>query len=284
MFRFHDVPFTFTTTAGIHAGSEKAAFHSIAGAWNPYQFLFPDISLIPYVSLKGGTTRLSRALFIDTNCGMPLVSCKALLDVYLSMTSGGISSKPMVAGLPSHHKRMAAEFIASPASISAAKRRGYQFFANRMTLNALIADLWIKPWDGKGPDFLMSGPKGSSFLEVKGSTRNVSLSFDKFCIDKAQSVNAELRPFGGLVPTRHVLSKVYAPVGGPLSVHWFNQDQREVSDIDPKLEAVVLIAAGLSQFINQITNAGYDACALLVGMFVIPNEARRGHGFVLGNR
>jgi hypothetical protein len=289
MFRFHDVPKSSPGSAGIHAGSEASAAHEISVAWEPYGALFPDIAALPAKCLAGGTTRLARALFIDAKCQMPLVSCKAILDVYMSMEHGFLHSRPMVGLLPGHHKRMAAEFFSNAASISAAQRAGYQFFGNRTVIRALFPTKWLKGvkwdnwdnWKGKGPDFLMSGPKGCAFLEVKGSTGAAALSFNQFCLDKAQSVNADLRPFGGRVRTRHVLSRVFSPPGEMLSVHWFNQDERDMSNVQPYFESVVLIAVGLAQFITQISNAGYDASALLEGRFKVPNEARSGHGYVM---
>lgn len=279
MFRFHDVPTTSPAPAGVQAGSEDHAYNSITGAWLPFHSMFPDIALLPAVFIAGGTTRLSRGLFIDVAKQMTLSECKAMMDTYFKVEFGLLGSRARVGRLPTHHRGIAAQLISSPASISAAQRNGYQFFANKQTLNALMTDFWVKPWVGKGPDFLMSGPKGSAFMEVKGSTTERKLYFKKFCTNKAQSVNAELRPFGGLVPTRHILSQVFAPPSEVISVHWFNQDQH--GDRNQVVDAVVLLATGLAQFVGQIENAGYNATSLLAGTFTLPEEARKGHGFVL---
>ncbi|QTP34473.1 hypothetical protein B7759_03082 [Burkholderia glumae] len=281
MFRFHDVPAGCPAAAGLHAGSLDAAKYDIEWQWRHLTNCFPQSGLSTPRFLKGGTTRLSRALFIDSRRRMPLSACTSLLEPYLALQSGQLESRQYVGQLPQHHRRIAAELVSTAASISAAQRCGYQFFADRHDLNVLIKNCWVKPWDGKGPDLLMSGPKGTAFLEIKGSTRPNNLNLGSFASHKAQSVNAELRPFGSRVPTRHLLSVVFAPHCQGLSVHWFNAEERHGTDFPPQTQAILLIATGLAQFVGQVRNAGYDASDLLKGEFPLPVVARRGHGFLL---
>lgn len=281
MFRFEDVPAGSPASAGLHAGSVDAAKDAIRNAWEPLRSRFPWDRFAHGSRLNGGVTRLSRALFIDMRCKMPLSACESMLGLYLALSSKELQSRDYVGQLPQHHRRIVAEVVSSAASISAAQRRNYHFFANRSDLNALIPNCWIKPWNGKGPDFLMSGPHGVAFLEIKGSTLPNDLSFADFVSNKAQSVNAELNPFGIQVRTRYLLSQVFAPPREPVSVHWFNANEGREDALAPAIRSVLLIATGLVQFVGQMRNAGYDASALLKGEFVLAEEARDGPGLFL---
>jgi hypothetical protein len=281
MFRFHDIPAKSPQAAGVNASSFKNAKGDISWAWGRLTTSFPRLGLTPALFFTAGTIRLSKALFIDTRRGMPISACKSLLEVYIEVVLGQLQSKQYVGQLPQHHKRIAAEVMSVASSISSAQRRGYQFFADRRDFNKLIPEGWIKPWDEKGPDFLMSGPKGIAFLEIKGTTLPKDLAFGDFVANKAQSVNAELRPFGGRMPARYILSQVFAAPGEGLSVHWFNSDEPRDAELPPDEQAAIVIATALAQFVGQISIAGYDATSLLDGTFVLPQEASRGHGFVI---
>lgn len=281
MYHFHDVPQNRPKHAGLNAISLSDAEKKIYSAWQSHSADFPALGVTTASYFKAGTTKLAKGLFLDGRRKMPFAECKSLLDVYLVQQLGEIQCKKFVSDLPSHQKRIAAEFMSCAASISAAKRNGYQFFANRSDLNALIPDCWRERWEGDGPDLLMSGNKGCAFFEIKGSTNVNYLNFAKFASFKAQSVNAQLFPFGGVVNTRYLLSQVIAVPGSALKVHWFNADDADNAESRVEQTALIHIATALAQFVSQINNAGYDASKLLDGKFTLPIEARNGHGFFL---
>lgn len=271
MLTFNDVPPNSPQGSGVGAPTQGAASNAIQTAWDPWFQL--NTPLAPVV-LPIGLVDIAAAMAADTMGSMPVAACLTYCGLYLipEPATGVLCAQTFMARLPSHHRRTADEILGIALSLAVALNQGYQFFGSRLRVNALFGGpLWMKPWQGDGPDYLLANTIEFAFMEVKSRGKKCVKRPYKFCEHKTQSVNAQLNPvlFGINPPVRYLLSYANLPASSKVpslraaTVQWFNATTPEATNRGTGIGPTILIAVALSQFMSQIENAGHDPERLL---------------------